>query len=154
MKKQRLCLIIAIVENLMVIYLGWKWPKKFCASSNFGQWNLKILLRWSKGVILIRYFLERCTCILLFYVISSLSIPSPSGGFISWHSTHLPLGVISISSWSSSTWWSGWMPCLRSWTPVRLQHYLYSIKLSQGSNCWGRLWLTMEVTFRTKWWWS
>jgi hypothetical protein len=51
--------MISIVEHVVVIYLGWKQPKKYCVRY-FWPMIFKDCVEVVKSVILVKYFLERC----------------------------------------------------------------------------------------------
>ena len=61
--------MIAIVEHVVVIFLGWKQLRKFYEQGTFGQHSLKTVLKQLKSAISVNFFQEKLVRIQLLYTL-------------------------------------------------------------------------------------
>jgi hypothetical protein len=71
--------MIAIVELVVVIFLGWKQLRKFCEKGSFGLLSSKTVLKQLKSAICAKSFQEKVAHILLLCTLSLPLAPSPNG---------------------------------------------------------------------------
>ena len=95
--------MIAIVEHVVVIFLGWKQLIKFCEQGNFGLHSLKTVSKQLKSVTHAKYFQEKLVRIQLLYTLLLLLAPLLSGGLILRHVIQLQLKATNTLLWQSIT---------------------------------------------------
>ena len=98
MRKLKKCWMIATLEHVEVIYLGWLQPKKSFVLAIFGLLSSKIVMRLLRNSHLVNTFILKSAPILLRYTLSLPLALSPNGGLIICIVSLPKLGVMVTSS--------------------------------------------------------
>ena len=140
--------MISMVGHVVVIYLGLLQPKKSLEWVIIGRRYSNIVLMWLSGATFSRCLHEMCACIPPSYILLSLVVPSPSGGWTLWIATQLHLGGIIILQWLLIISRNGKILCPQSNLTMRHPCILYSIILSPSLVSQRSLELTLAGTFK------
>ena len=127
MRRMNTCWMIATLEHVAVIYLGWLQPIKSFALDSSGLESLKSVMRLLRNAHLVNTFILKSTPILLRYTPSFPLAHFPNGGLIIFIVSLPQPGGMLTSSWLLTILQSGLRPCLHMRKIVTLSLSSYSI---------------------------